>query len=201
MTNHNAGALRERVYLLTLCEQPDGCTWERATAIHAAVSYPKTSNLFSRVGIGVRSVRLRIRRRDGMTLHDAMELDGQHLFLTRIETEHDRLYQTVEAAAVTPVVCTVSRKQVTTDARHNRPTLTQAKVYTFPACMTEKYVRFDSLTPQDVTETTYVLVTPKPVTLHTGEVVTVGTDVFCVQIGHTLDPYKNEYEVVRKEDA
>ena len=67
--------------------------------------------------------------------------------------------------------------------------------------MTEKYVRFDSLTPQDVTETTYVLVTPKPVTLHTGEVVTVGTDAFCVQIGHTLDPYKNEYEVVRKEDA
>ena len=67
--------------------------------------------------------------------------------------------------------------------------------------MTEKYLKFDSLTPQDVTETTYVLVTPKAVALRTGEVVTIGEDAFCVQIGHTLDPYKNEYEVMRKEDA
>lgn len=198
---HNAGMLRERVQLLTLSEQPDGCTWQKTAAFRAAVSYPKGSNLFSKVGIGVRSVQLKLRRRDDLTLHHAMLLDGQHLFLTKIDLDADRLYQTVEAAAITPVLCAVSRKEVTTDARHNRPTLTQTKVYTFPACMTEKYLKFDSLTPQDVTETTYVLVTPKAVTLRAGEVVTIGEDAFCVQIGHTLDPYKNEYEVMRKEDA
>ena len=198
---HNAGMLRERVHLLTLSEQPDGCTWQKTAAFRAAVSYPKGSNLFSKVGIGVRSVQLKLRRRDDLTLHHAMLLDGQHLFLTKIDLDTDRLYQTVEAAAITPVLCSVSRKEVTPDARHNRPTLTETKVYTFPACITEKYLKFDSLTPQDVTETTYVLVTPKAVTLRTGEVVTIGEDVFCVQIGHTLDPYKNEYEVMRKEDA
>lgn len=198
---HNAGMLREQVQLLTLSEQPDGCTWQKTAAFRAAVSYPKGSSLFSKVGIGVRSVQLKLRRRDDLTLHHAMLLDGQHLFLTKIDLDTDRLYQTVEAAAITPVLCSVSRKQVMTDARHNRPTLTETKVYAFPACMTEKYLKFDSLTPQDVTETTYVLVTPKAVTLRTGEVVTIGGDAFCVQIGHTLDPYKNEYEVMRKEDA
>ena len=193
--------LRERVHLLTLSEQPDGCTWQKTAAFRAAVSYPKGSSLFSKVGIGVRSVQLKLRRRDDLTLHHAMLLDGQHLFLTKIDLDTDCLYQTVEAAAITPVLCSVSRKQVKTDARHNRPTLTETKVYTFPACMTEKYLKFDSLTPQNVTETTYVLVTPKAVTLRTGEVVTIGEDPFCVQIGHTLDPYKNEYEVMRKEDA
>ena len=171
---HNAGMLRERVHLLTLSEQPDGCTWQKTAAFRAAVSYPKGSNLFSKVGIGVRSVQLKLRRRDDLTLHHAMLLDGQHLFLTKIDLDTDRLYQTVEAAAITPVLCAVSRKEVTTDARHNRPTLT---------------------------ETTYVLVTPKAVTLRTGEVVTIGEDAFCVQIGHTLDPYKNEYEVMCKEDV
>lgn len=195
------GTMCERVEVLTLQTGPDGCSWERTGTRWASVTYPRGSNLFSRVGIGVRSVRIQIRRMAGLSLHNALRIGGQHLFLTKIDLDETRLHQIIEAAAIAPTPCRASRKIVETDARHNRPKLVQDAAYSFPACVTEKYIRLEELTPQDVTEAVHVLVTPKAVELRVGEVVTVGEADWCVQIGHTLDSYKNEYEVRRKEDA
>ena len=116
---HNVGMLRERVHLLTLSEQPDGCAWQKTAAFRAAVSYPKGSNLFSKIGIGVRSVQLKLRRRDGLTLHHAMLLDGQHLFLTSV-THRDRGHLDVAAALVEPVTCT-AHGYTTRVGEGNRP--------------------------------------------------------------------------------
>ena len=47
---------------------------------------------------------------------------------------------------------------------------------------------------------TYVLVTPKAVTLQRGSVVSVNGTDYAVLLAHVLDPYKNEYEICRTED-
>lgn len=201
MQNREVGSMRSRVQILSLQQEPDGCRWARTAVRWGEVTHPTGSNLFSKIGLGARSVRIRMRRMDGLTLHDAMMLDGQHLFLTRIDLDESRMYQTIEAAEITPVTCTVTRRRVTKDNPYNRPRYGQDALYSFPACVTEKYIRLQAVSPQNVTETCYVLVTPKCVQLRAGELVTVGADKMRVQIGHTLDPYKNEYEVYREVDA
>lgn len=201
MPKCDVGSMHARIEILTLTQEPDGCRWAAAGMRWGEVSYPKGRSLFSSVGIGVRAVRVRLRRVPALTLGDALRYRGQHLFLTRLDETPDGLYQTIEAAAITPVPCTVTRRRVTTDKRHNRPTLGTDSVYRFPACLTEKYIKATEETPQTTTEAVYVLVTPKCVTLAAGETVTVGGEPMCVQVGHTLDPAKNEYEVMRKEDA
>jgi hypothetical protein len=52
-----------------------------------------------------------------------------------------------------------------------------------------------------VNETRYVLVTPKIISLNTGELVTIGDATYAVEIPHTLDEYKNEYEISVRSDA
>ena len=199
---YNAGRLRSNVIVLRIVHEDTGCCWVPCTTIRAEVTYPSGSNLFSKIGLGVRSVRLKIRVQPDLTLHDALMLGDQHLFLTKITLEPDRIYCIVDAAVIPPVSCCVSRKTVETDSRHNRPTLSQISVYTFPACVTEKYGKLNQQAePQDTTEMVYVLVTPKTVALRAGEVITMQGESWCVQIGHTLDPYKNEYEIIRKEDT
>lgn len=198
---YNAGRLRSCVVIMRIVGGDTGCRWVPCATIRAEVTYPNKRNLFSRVGLGMQSVRLKIRIQPDLTLHDALLLDDRHLFITKITPEPDRIYCIVDAAVITPVSCCVSRKTVKTDSRHNRPTLSQTSAYTFPACVTEKYGKLHEAEPQDTTETVYVLVTPKTVVLRAGEVITMQEESWCVQIGHTLDPYKNEYEIMRKEDT
>ena len=198
---YNAGRLRSSVVIMRTVSEETGCQWIPCATIRAEVTYPNKRNLFSRVGLGARSIRLKIRIQPDLTLHDALLLNDQHLFITKITPEPDRIYCIVDAAVITPVSCCVSRKTVETDSRHNRPTLSQTSAYTFPACVTEKYGKLHEAEPQDTTETVYVLVTPKTVVLRPGEVITMQGESWCVQIGHTLDAYKNEYEIMRKEDT
>lgn len=46
-----------------------------------------------------------------------------------------------------------------------------------------------------------VLVTPKAVALALGSWVIVEDRYFLVRVPHELDPYKNEYEIRRREDC
>ena len=66
--------------------------------------------------------------------------------------------------------------------------------------LTEKYVRYEQPDPYAVNRLTYVLVTPKAVVLQRGGLVTVNGVNYEVQTAHTLDQWKNEYEVFRTDD-
>ena len=75
----------------------------------------------------------------------------------------------------------------------------------FPGILTEKYVRYAPEETYAKTETAYVLVTPKLISLSPGDLVTVregaAEGVYNVQVCHVLDPFKNEYEIVRRQDV
>ena len=182
-----AGELRERVEVLTLAQTETGYAWQADGSLWAKAEKTSAKNLFSSIGLGAPTVRFVLRARP-LTLHQALRLEN-------------RLYLAVTAAVIEPVLCTVTRRTKTVDPETLRPTLQPVQTLEFPACCTEKYVKLTEGMPNDAVARALVLVTPKVIGLRVGEVVRMGGDAYRVQTVHDLDPYKNEYEVLREEDA
>ena len=199
----DAGDLSERLELLELRETEAG-TWEWVGIgrLWAQVEVDGGKNLFSSIGIGARNAKLVLRTRP-LTLHQALRWKEQHLFLTGI-TKLDRMHLSVQAALVEPVGCLATRTEDTV-GEAGRPTPAETMRLTFPGVLTEKYARYEREETHAEGETSYVLVTPKAITLKAGDLVTVqegpGKDVYHVTVCHVLDPYKNEYEIACRGDV
>lgn len=189
----DAGKLGERVGLLSLAEAGGVFFWEEAGSLWAQVEQKDRPNLFSKVGIGARGVELVIRRRE-LNLHDALRWRGHHCFLTSIVDE-GKLHWKVTAALVRPVPCIATRSVKTRD-EYGKPIYAPAPLCSFPGILTEKYLGFVQSEPQGQVEHRMVLVTPKAVSLQSGDVVEAGeAGVFAVRVCYLLDEFKNEYEI------
>lgn len=192
------GELNEQIAVLTLQNVDDSYSWADTATVWAK-ALPSTTkdrkNLFSAVGIGVKSITFTVWKQ-GLTLHNAIRWRGKHCFLTDI-ADVDCMYCEVTAALIEPKTCATTRI-ITERNELNNPVAVKNEVITFPAVLTEKYLGFEQKEPQAVTETTYVLVTPKEIDLRISDIVTVDNLPYRVQVAHTLDEYKNEYEIMRK---
>lgn len=190
--NIDAGSLRERLRVLELKHdaEANAWRWETAWETRASAALSEKRNLFSSVGVGARDVSFTLRRRDELTPHNAILWYGrggwEHCFITAV-TPIDRLHDAVRCARVEVADCLAEANHVPTGAR-------------FPGILTEKYVAHDTPDLHDINTTCYVLVTPKAVELKRGSIVEVGGAPFHVLLGHDLDGFKNEYEVVREVD-
>lgn len=182
----DAGSMRDGITVLELTQTAGGYAWEPVRADRAKADLPGKTNIFSKNGLGARTVVLTMRHDPGLTLHNAIEWRQNHLFLTSI-TPIDRMYDEVGCALVKSVECQA-------EVNHTPPGAT------FPAALTEKYVSHDQLDPLAINTTIYVLVVPKAVTLKRGSLVEVDGVPYEVLLGHFLDEYKNEYEILRVED-
>lgn len=186
-----AGEMRERVGVLSLVydREADEYRWAEVRRVWARAELDSRSNLFSSVGIGARGVTFTLRRRSGLDLHHAFAWRGRHCFLTAVLPDgEDRGYQTVKAALCQVRQC---QKDADKDPAGSR----------FPGVLTEKYVGHDQPDIHGEVTTDYVLVTPKSVTLAPGSWVTVDGAYYRVLEPHTLDEWKNEFEVRRREDC
>lgn len=181
----DAGELKERVTVLRLVENPEGFAWEAVRRTWAQVEEGKGKSLFSTLGLGAQGLKL-VLRRQGLTLHDAILWRGRHCLLTKIR-DKGRLYLEAEAALVDPVTCRADPDRRPEGRR-------------FPAVLTEKYLRHEQEEPMAVNTICYVLVTPKPVELVSGRLVDVAGTAYQILNAHVLDPYQNEYEILRKRD-
>lgn len=190
MTSISAGDLRDRIGVLQLQfqEERNQYQWDESRRLWADAQPDTRSNLFSSVGIGARGVTFVIRKHSGLTLHDAFLWNGQHCFLTAILPHGHPGYFTVKAALAEVRIC---RKDAD---------LTPAGC-TFPGILTEKSVKHEEPDLHAEVTTDYVLVTPKVISLAPGSWVTVDDAFYRVQVPHLLDPYKNEYEIRRREDC
>ena len=186
MTYIGAGKLDQPLEVLELQETGPG-VWEWATVRRAWAQVEQTTktNLFSKVGVGARDAAI-VLRRQSLTLHQALRWKGRHLFLTSI-TLRDRGHLDVAAALVNPVDCRTEGEE-------------GASGLQFPGILTEKYLKWEQPEPYSVNQLTYVLVTPKVIDLQLGGLVSVAGINYEVQVAHTLDEYKNEYEIFRKGD-
>lgn len=192
------GQCKDPVSVLRLEQRGEFWEWKEAARTWAKAERQAKTNLFSRVGLGQKSIRFTMRKRS-LSLHDAIRWEGKHCFLTEIK-EMDRMYLEITAALIEPVICSVTSTQQTLD-KFNRPVLQEEILVSFPGFLTEKYLGFAQKEVSGETETTYVLVTPKAIALKPGDLVQVGEDFYAVKIVHNLDEYKNEYEIHRKEDV
>lgn len=185
-TSIDAGKLREWVDVLELREtEPQVWAWAAVRRVPAQVTQTGRTNLFSKVGIGARDAALLLRRQP-LTLHNALRWRGHHLCLTSI-TERDFLHLAVDAALVEVADCVADADEGPGGRQ-------------FPGILTEKYRKWDQPEPQSENLLTYVLVTPKAITLQRGGLVTVNGTKYRVQTAYTLDPYRQEYEIYRRED-
>ena len=190
--NIDAGALRERLQVLELRHdaEANAWCWVKARSTRASAVLSEKKNLFSSVGVGARDVTFTVRCRDGLTLENAISWHGrggwEHCFITAI-TPIDRLHDAVRCARVSVADCLAEANHVPTGPR-------------FPGILTEKYVSHDSPDLHDINTTCYVLITPKVIDLKRGSIVEIGGVPYHVLLGHYLDEYKNEYEIVREAD-
>ena len=189
MSSTTGSALKDRVQVLRLDYDGDTDTyaWAEERRTWAAAEQDSRSNLFSSAGVGARGVTFTIRKSPGLTLHNAFRWRGRHCFLTSI-VDGAPGFQTVKAALCEPAGCQK-------DADRETPGCF------FPGILTEKYVGHEQLDPHCEVTGDFVLVTPKPIVLAPGSWVTADGAYFLVRVPHKMDPYKNEYEVRRKEDC
>ncbi|OUQ61428.1 hypothetical protein B5E56_01610 [Flavonifractor sp. An112] len=186
MSYIGAGKLDQHLEVLELRETSAGLwEWVAVRRAWGQVEQTAKTNLFSKVGVGARDAAI-VLRTQPLTLHNALRWKGQHLFLTSV-TYRDRNHLDVAAALVELVECRADADERGDGTR-------------FPGVLTEKYAKWDQPEPYSVNQLTYVLVTPKGIVLQRGGLVAVAGTNYEVQVAHTLDPYKNEYEIVRTED-
>lgn len=199
----DAGKLNERIEILKLTainrDSLPGYEWQPECQIWAKADEPSKSNIFSKVGISARSAHFIVRRLN-LSLFNAIRWKGHFCFLSAV-TSIDRRYLDISAAQVSPIECALYRTKDAEDKYH----ITQlddspAPVLFFPGVLTEKYLGSAEEKARYEQTLRYVLVAPKAVELHEGELVEADTKKYRVMLCHDLDEYKNEYEIERAED-
>lgn len=181
------GSLNERLEVLELrdtagADAPASAwEWETVRRTWAAFELATRPSVYSVHGVGAAGITFTLRRQ-GISLDSALRWRGQHCFITAIRPL-GRLYLTVEAALVVLSQCRNSRTGET-----------------FPAVMTEEYVRHQQLEPMATNEHRRVLVTPKAVRLTPGPLVEVDGVEWPIVTAYELDPHKNEYVLTKRVD-
>ena len=181
--------LKERVQVQSLLYYPEAnvYAWEVKRSTWAKAEQDTRKNLFSSAGIGARGVTFTLRRNPELTIVNSFLWRGQFCFLTSI-VDGDPGFQVVKAALCDPVDCIKDADRAPQGCR-------------FPGVLTEKYVGHEQLDPHAEVTGDLVLVTPKAVALAPGSWVIAEARYFLVRVPHELDPYKNEYEIRRREDC
>lgn len=177
----NSSGMGTRVEVLELRKEDNTYTWEPVRVTWAKATLTDRRNNYSVHGVGAAGVTFIIRRQP-LTLDSAIRWQGQHCFITNI-FPMDYGHLTVDAALVVLSQCRNPRTGET-----------------FPAVMTERYVRHEQLEPMAVNTHQRVLVTPKTVRLTPGPLVEVDGTPWPITTPYELDPHKNEYELTRTVD-
>ena len=181
----NAGKLNQKVTLLELTQTESGWEWSSKGTRYASVIPGTGKTLFSSVGIGANTLEIKMRSCP-ISLHNAFLWRNEHCFISELRPDPESNgHLIVRAATVAVSQCAFS------PADGGKQ---------FPAVLTEKYLKHEQDMPMARNVLTYVLVTPKPIELKPGRLVQVGDEVCHILTAHTLDPYKNEYEIQRECD-
>ena len=193
----DAGKLNQPVQVLELRETAPGVwEWTPVRRTWASITFQSKTNLFSKVGIGARDAAVVVRRQP-LTLHHVLRWGDTHLFLTSI-VPMGRNHLEVDAAVVETVACTAVRPEDTV-GENGRPVHGETMRVTFPAVLTEKYVRYEREDTHAESEAAYVLVTGKPIELTEGHLVTVragpAPGPYPEQADHRLDPSQSVTDI------
>jgi hypothetical protein len=200
----------KRATVMTLSQPAKDCyLWAAGKAVWVHMAHTPKANLFSKVGIGVKTVVFTMRKTPGINLHYAIAYRGRQYFITDINSD-DPVLMIITAADIQPMEFSAFGMDEH-EGEHKSPVYAKREISRFPACLTEKYVGFKQDDPMSRTEETFVLVTPKSILLQVHDLVKRGIPpdagekderpILVVKACHTLDEHKNEYEITRKDDV
>jgi len=197
----NAGEFGQQVEILELVElEPDNYSWQAVKKLWAKTEHQTARTIFTINTVMQRSTKFTIWALPELTLHHAIFVsDGNtHYYLADINKDTPGIY-VLTALTVVPITCIAERtKTVTGD--YNRPEVVKLPPVVFPGVLAEKYIRQTQEEPMSYTEARHILVTPKVITLDIGELVHIVGKPHEIVVFHGLDPYRNEYEILRRSD-
>ncbi len=190
----------KKISIMDLVLDDKTYAWQLTKQTWAHMEHQTKNNLFSRVGIGVKTVVFTLRKTTGLSLHKALSHNGRQYFITDINRD-DPVLMVATAADIQPKVYTKYVTKVT-KGPNKEPVYSTENLLQFPAAITEKYLGYEQKEPMAQATKTFVLVTPKAIALSVNDLVqTEGGEKYAVQVCHLLDDYKNEYEITRKGDV
>lgn len=192
----------KKAQLLRLEEtKPNTFTWQPFKNIWINYQTDPRLNLFSKVGVGARSVIIKLQKDKDLTLSHSIAVDGRIHFISDI-LQDGALFQEIRCVNIKPTQCTAVREMPgEVDKETKRPSRGKKTNISFPAVLTEKYNRYNQLEPQIETQKILVMVTNKQILLEGSDLVYLaghGDKPYILQISHTLDEFQNEYEISRK---
>lgn len=194
-------SLRDRVEVLEVRRDNDGnYSWVSTGKRYACVKPDDRRYSLSSIGVWPRGATVTLRP-CGLTLHQALRWNGQHLFLSAILPSSGRDRLEIKAAVCVPVTFTAEPQAKTGRDDLNRPTVEKVAAYTFPGIWTEMYRKEQDEGVVDTELVQRVIVTPKAVKLRRGDIVRHpdGTTWPVMRV-LDLDEYKTEYIVFRQEE-
>lgn len=179
---YDIGTYRDRADILEISLDGDGnYVWQPIGKAWCRLERTGVYKIFSKVGLSAEGWTISMRERPISLIH-ALSINGRHYFICELERP-ERGFLEVTAVNVT---------MVTAIANANRP---PEERFTFPACMTELYVKHEQREPMSVNIIDYVIVTPKVIELKAGSLVAIDGVRYELLAAHTLDEAKNEYEL------
>lgn len=175
--------------------------WEDAAELFAGKEDKNGLSVFSSHAAAKRtSTKFYVRTETKITRHNRVMVNGIPFILVGISEKGMDLIE-LSTVQVADTICTIYRRGEQAD-EYKRPVYgNPERVMEFPAVLAEKYLGFTQNVPMAQTEITYVLVTPKEISLEVSDLVDVDGRRYAVRVCHTLDEYKNEYEITRKDDV
>lgn len=194
-------SLRDRVEVLDLRTDSGGnFSWARVGTRYACVKPDDRRYSFSSVGVWPRGATVTLRP-CGLTLHQALRWNGQHLFLIAIIPSAGRDRLEIKAVVCNPVTFTAEPQSKTGRDKLNRPTVEKVAAFTFPGVWTELYRKEQDEGVVGTELVQRVIVTPKEIRLRRGDIVRhPDGSTWPVMRVLELDEHKNEYIVYRQED-
>ena len=184
---HDIGSYRLRAEVLQVVSDGTNYEWACCGKAWCRLDNAGVHKIFSHVGIGADGWTVTMRDIPALTKHNALRIGPVHYFIADLDRP-ERGYLTATVVSV-PLVTVTANAEMPAEER-----------FTFPACLTELYVKHEQRDPMSINVIDYVLVTPKEVRLQAGSLVEMSEVRYEVLAAHTLDEAKNEYEVRRTED-
>ena len=176
--------MSRKIQILDYTLTAQGYKWQAGRSVWASTARASRRALFSTFGMSTTDT-MDIVCHELLPLMQCVQIGDRKAFITEAVIEsHQRFRMTAAFADV--YACSYITNAGETVA--------------FEGLLTEKYTRYAEVNPYAVTDITCVLVTPKEVEIDHGKVIRIGDHDYHMTVRHLLDPYRNEYEVMRHDE-
>jgi head-tail adaptor len=201
----NPGMLNKRISIQKLISSKieyESFLWELESKLWAHKKVENRRCVFSKFGMSSDTTTVfTVRFNKNLNKNFSIVHENDfYIIVSIIDTEDKKQIQEVTAAKVILKTCEIIRL-VSEKGLLNRPKDELKKIYEFPCCLAEKYIRNIQENVQSIIDETYILITPKGINIDNGDLAVIDGVTYNILTSHTLDEFRNEYEITVKKEV